>query len=68
MDYYNWSLEYEDTANEIANVIEKLKSDKKGKTETQRKEIDLKIAAYRTYYNECKLIANHLMARHEGVG
>ncbi len=68
MNYLEWSLEYKDTADEIACVIKKLRDSKQGKGETQKKEIDLKIAKYRTYYNECMNISRHLMDRYEGVG
>ncbi len=66
MDYYQWSLEYKESAEEIALVIEKLKASKQGKSLTQKKEIDAKIAKYKTYYNECMLISNHLMGRYLG--
>ena len=48
-------------------IIEKLKNERKGKTPFEQKEINMKIAKYRTYYNECLDIANHLLARHKGV-
>lgn len=66
MNYYQWSLEYKESAQEIAFVIEKLKASKQGKSLTQIKEIDSKIAKYKTYYNECMQIANHLMGRYLG--
>ena len=47
--------------------IEKLKNERKGKTPFEQKELNMKIAKYRTYYNECLDIANHLLARHKGV-
>ncbi len=68
MDYREWSEEYKNAADEIARVIDRLKKSKHGVSETEKKETDLKIAKYRTYYNECMLISNHLMARYEGVG
>lgn len=67
MNYFEWSQEYYNTAEEIAVVIEKLKKEHKGKTPYKQKELNLKIAKYRSYYNECLDIANHLLARHKGV-
>lgn len=68
MDYLEWSLEYKDTADEIEFAIKKLQASKQGKSLTEKKEIDLKISKFRTYYYECMEIARHLLARHEGVG
>ncbi len=68
MNYLEWSEEYRDTADEIAFVMDKLKKSKCGKSNTEKKEIDLKISKYKSYYNECMLISNHLMARYEGIG
>ena len=67
MNYFEWSQEYYNTAAEIAIVIEKLKNERKGKTPFEQKEINMKIAKYRTYYNEFLDIANHLLAWHKGV-
>lgn len=67
MNYFEWSKEYIDTAKDFAYVIEKLKSRRKSASLSERKELDLKIATYKTYYNECILTANHLMHRHKGV-
>ena len=44
-----------------------LKEEKRGKSEINKKELDLKIAKYKIYYNECIHISNHLMDRYYGV-
>lgn len=67
MNYFEWSKEYYETAAEIANVIEKLKNSRKKCNLSEKNEFDRKIAAYRMYYNECILTANHLIERHKGV-
>lgn len=67
MNYFEWSQEYNDAAEEIADVIEKLKEEKKSASLSEKKELDLKITKYRMYYNECIITANHLMQRHKGV-
>lgn len=67
MNYFEWSQEYYNTAADIANVIEKLKSKRKDSVLSEKNELDRKIATYRTYYNECILIADHLLERHKGV-
>lgn len=67
MNYIEWSEEYRATADSIADVINRLKSEKYGKSPLGKKELDVKIAKYKTYYNECIHISNHLMARYEGV-
>lgn len=43
------------------------KKEKRGKSEINKKELDLKIAKYKIYYNECIHISNHLMDRYYGV-
>ena len=67
MNYLEWSQEYNNTAEQIALVINKLKKERKGKTPYEQKELDTKIAKYRTYYYDCLNTANHLLARHKGV-
>lgn len=67
MNYLEWSLEYFDTAAQIADVIEKLKNKRKNASLSVKKDIDLKISKYKTYYNECVLTADILMKRHKGV-
>lgn len=67
MNYFEWSQEYNGTANEISLVIEKLKAKRKTATSSEKKELDMKIARYKLYYNECISIANHLLLRHKGV-
>ncbi len=67
MNYFEWSKEYIDTAEDFAYVIDKLKARRKSASLSEKKEIDLKITKYRMYYNECIMTANHLMQRHKGV-
>lgn len=67
MNYFEWSQEYISTAEEFSLVIEKLKNVRKNATISEKKELDMKIARYRQYYNECISIANHLLSRHKGV-
>ena len=67
MNYFEWSKEYEKTARELDTVIERLKKQKKGKREGEKKELSDKIALYQSYRNECVQISNHLMQRHLGV-
>ena len=52
IDYFEWSNEYKNTANNIADVIDRLKSEKRGKSNFSKKELDVKIAKYKIYYNE----------------
>ena len=54
-------------ADSIQDVIDRLKAEKRGKSEINKKELDLKIAKYKIYYNECIHISNHLMDRYYGV-
>ncbi len=67
MNYFVWSQEYINTAAELANVIERLKAKRKGLSKYEKKELDSKIAKYKTYYNECIQIADHLLERHKGA-
>lgn len=66
IDYFEWSNEYKNTANTIADVIDRLKSEKRGKSNFSKKELDVKIAKYKIYYNECIHISNLLLGRHYG--
>ena len=61
VNYFEWSMEYKNTADSIQDVIDRLKA------EINKKELDLKIAKYKIYYNECIHISNHLMDRYYGV-
>ena len=61
VNYFEWSMEYKNTADSIQDVIDRRKS------EINKKELDLKIAKYKIYYNECIHISNHLMDRYYGV-
>lgn len=67
MNYYEWSLEYYNTAKSIENVIERLKKKRACSDVVGKKELDIKLAKYKVYYNECMQIANHLKLRYEGV-
>lgn len=67
MNYLEWSDEYNCTAKELACTIEKLKKERNLANVVNRKDIDLKIAKYKMYYNECLSIANHLFLRYVGV-
>ena len=66
IDYFEWSNEYKNTANNIEDVIDRLKSEKRGKSNFSKKELDVKIAKYKIYYNECIHISNLLLGRHYG--
>ena len=52
VNYFEWSMEYKNTADSIQDVIDRLKAEKRGKSEINKKELDLKIAKYKIYYNE----------------
>ncbi|MCD8026909.1 MAG: hypothetical protein LUF33_08340 [Clostridiales bacterium] len=67
MDYIAWSNEYMDTAGSISTAIKRLINRKGSADELGKKELDMKIAKYKLYYNECISVANHLKARAEGV-
>lgn len=67
MNYLEWSKEYTATANELDTVINRFKNMRKSASRSEKKELDLKIAQYKMYYNDCISTANHLMLRHEGV-
>lgn len=66
IDYFEWPNEYKNTANNIADVIDRLKSEKRGKSNFSKKELDVKIAKYKIYYNECIHISNLLLGRYYG--
>lgn len=67
VNYFEWSMEYKNTADCIMDVIDRLKAEKRGNSDLNKKELDLKIAKYKVYYNECIRISNHLMERYNGV-
>ncbi len=67
MNYYEWSREYTDTAEKLNEVILRLKAQRKKSNLSQKKEIDAKLAQYRTCYSECLRTADHLMQRYRGV-
>ena len=67
MNYFEWSQEYKQTARELDKVITRLKKQRIGKREGEKKELSDRIALYKSYRNECVHIANHLLQRHLGV-
>ena len=67
VNYFEWSMEYKNTADSIQDVIDRLKAEKRGKSEINKKELDLKIAKYNIYYNEGIHISIHLMDRYYGA-
>ena len=66
IDLVGSEMEYKNTANNIADVIDRLKSEKRGKSNFSKKELDVKIAKYKIYYNECIHISNLLLGRYYG--
>ncbi len=46
VNYFEWSMEYKNTADSIQDVIDRLKAEKRGKSEINKKELDLKIAKF----------------------
>ena len=67
MNYYEWSQEYENTAREMDNMVMRLKKQRAAKGKSDKKELDDKIAFYRSLRNECLRIAAHLRKRSKGV-
>lgn len=67
MDYLSWSNEYYNTANELSEVVERLKAIRQTVNSNEKKELDSKIAQYKIYLAECLQTANHLLLRHKGV-
>ena len=51
VNYFEWSMEYKNTADSIQDVIDRLKAEKRGKSEINKKELDLKIAKYKIIMN-----------------
>ena len=49
VNYFEWSMEYKNTADSIQDVIDRLKAEKRGKSEINKKELDLKIAKYKIH-------------------
>jgi len=64
MNYLTWSMEYTQTAEELAKVIEKLKTARTCASPSQKKELDQKLALFRSYYRECIQTAALLKERH----
>ena len=64
MNYLAWSNEYKSTADELAKVIDKLKSERKAASPSCKKELDRKIAKFRVYFRECMETAALLRERH----
>ena len=44
VNYFEWSMEYKNTADSIQDVIDRLKAEKRGKSGINKKELDLKSA------------------------
>lgn len=66
MNYYEWAQEYFDTADLLKNTIANIKSQSSKGCKLSKKELNLKLSKYRTYYNEAMQIGNHLIARAGG--
>ena len=64
MDYLTWSMEYKNTADELAKVINKLKTKRTTASPSCKKELDRKISKYRVYFRECMETAALLRERH----
>ena len=64
MNYLEWSQEYYDTAEQLDEVIRRLKTERKSSSLSQKKELDAKIAQFKIYYGECIQTANLLKQRH----
>lgn len=60
-----WNIKILPTAFRMLSTDSKQK--KRGKSEINKKELDLKIAKYKIYYNECIHISDHLMDRYYGA-
>lgn len=67
MNYFEWSQEYENTAREMDSMVIRLKKQRAAKGKSDKKELDDKIAFYRSLRNECLRIAAHLRKRSKGV-
>lgn len=67
MNYFEWSNEYYQSALAVNDNIEKLKIQRKEAPKSVINDIDSRIAEYKTIYNDCINIANHLMNRHYGL-
>ena len=67
MNYYEWSLEYEQSAKELEKVITRLKKRRAHISESEKKEINERIAFYKSCRSECIQTADLLMRRHKGV-
>lgn len=67
MNYFEWSQEYENTAREMDSMVMRLKKQRAAKGKSDKKELDDKIAFYRSLRNECLRIAAHLRKRSKGV-
>ncbi len=67
INYFEWSMEYKKYCRQHSGCYRQTQSRKKRQIGNQQKELDLKIAKYKIYYNECIHISNHLMDRYYGV-
>ena len=64
MNYLAWSMEYKNTADELAKVIDKLKAQRASASPSAKKELDRKISKFRIYFRECMETASLLRERH----
>ncbi len=67
MNYYEWSLEYSADADKMSRILDKLKSQHKRASKSEKKMLEAKIREYRSCYRECVEIADTLMQRHRGA-
>lgn len=67
MNYYEWSQDYLNSADEVARVINKLKKQYRHVSKSERKLLDAKLSEYRRCYRDCLQIAKLLRERHEGA-
>lgn len=66
MNYYAWSREYYSSAQNLAELIDRLKQRRKRCRAAEKRELDDKISSYRECYRECMQTANLLMERARG--
>ncbi len=67
MNYFEWSQEYLQTANQLDRVLERLQTERAGASESVKKELSERILFYRSCRRDCLEIADILMDRCRGV-
>ncbi len=67
MNYYEWSNEYTQTAEQLSEVIERLNKRRKTACASDSRELGERLAMYRSLRRECLNTAAHLMERHRGA-